>query len=131
MPLPHGWHGSVGFGGTYNQPAAWILAANFRLAPSAASHEGGSPVPPHRIKIAIGDFPTFGVRWRRVSRLTLPEHLPALHVRQMGGSYWSLTRRVRFAGRAVLVAVSFGSRPDARMRAEAISRLAAVQPLRR
>jgi len=129
MPLPHGWHGSVGFGGSYNQPIAWIVAGNFRLSSSATSHKGGYPVPPHRIKVAIGDFPEDGIHWRIVRRLRLPDRLSAQHTVQMGVSYWSLTRRVRFAGRSIVLAATFGSRPNARLRALANARPTAVHLL--
>ena len=127
VPLPHGWHGSVGFGGPRSQPSAWIVAGNFKLA----GREGGSPVPPHRTKIVIGDFPATGVGWRKVRRLRLPVRLPAQHTVQMGASYWSVTRRVRYARRDIIVTAVFGSRPDPRLRALANARLAAVHRLGR
>jgi hypothetical protein len=119
MPLPDGWHKSVGFGHA-GGPAAWMLAGDFRFQEDAAKHEGWPPVPPHRLLIGVGDFPVFSQwkHWRHVGRLSLPGRMAAKRL---------VTWHVRFEGRALFLGVRFGSRPDARARRLADERLASVR----
>jgi len=120
MPLPRGWHRSLGFGVASGKPAAWLLAGNFRFPEDAAKHEGYPHVPRHRVLIWIGDFPVLGpcVHWRRVRRLHLPRGTDEKRLVK-----W----HVRFAGRALFLGVRFGSRPDARALRLVNIRLGAVR----
>jgi hypothetical protein len=119
MPLPGGWHGSVGFGFAAG-PAAWMLAGNFRFPRDAAKREGWPSVPPQRVLIGIGDFPIRGRRahWPHARRLRLPADLTAGHL---------VAWHVRFAGRALFLSVRFGSRPDDYTRRLVDARLASVR----
>lgn len=119
IPLPRGWFGSVGFGVVSRRDAAWLLAGNFRFPSNAASNEGLPLVPSGRVLISIGDFPVSeqSLRWRRVKRLRLP-NTPE--------SRRAVAWRVRFAGRALLLNVRFGSTPTAKTRSLVNLRLAAV-----
>ena len=107
LALPPGWDGSVGFGSDRGRAAAWMLAASFSIPGDAAAHEGLPRVPAGDVLVSVGDFPidtSAQGRWPRVTRLRLP-HVPARR-------RWST--HVRFAGRAVRLAIVFGSRPSAR-----------------
>src|SRR5262245_5821900 len=119
MPLPRGWNSSVGLGIVENRPAAWLLAGNFRFARGAAKHEAAPSVPLHRVLISIGDFPILdhSTGWRHVRRLRLPGR---------SGTSRVVSWRARFARRALLLRVRFGSRPDARSRRLVNRRLATI-----
>jgi hypothetical protein len=102
VPLPPGWAGSVARGMQGSHPVAWILAGDFALPARAAASEGTPRVPAGRVLVVIGDFFPAGSsrRWRKVAALSPPR-----------GRSW---RRVRFADRALVVTVRFGSRPTAK-----------------
>lgn len=119
VPLPSGWVGSVGPGWQGTHPVAWILAGNFPFPSADARHEGTPIVPAHKVLITIGDFFLTGrsLHWRVVKRLRVPRNL----LRE-NGRWW----RVRFAGRAVVLSVRFGSQPDAAAVARADRVLAVV-----
>jgi hypothetical protein len=117
--LARGWFSSVGPGVAAGRPAAWLLAGNFRFPADAAAHEGAPSVPAGKVLISVGDFPivSASVQWAPVARLRLPRSSVAKRV-----ASWY----VRFLGRAVIVRVRFGSRPDSRLRSLANARLSAV-----
>ena len=119
MPLPRGWNSSVGLGIVENRRAAWLLAGNFRFPKGAAKHEAEPSVPAHRVLISIGDFPILdqSTAWRRVRRLRLPEGIVTRRL---------VTWRVRFARRALVLRVRFGSQPDTRSRKLVNRRLATI-----
>jgi hypothetical protein len=124
VPLRDRWSGSVGFGVSNGQQAAYILVGNFHFPGNYAStHEGAPPVPPRRFLISLGDFPlsAFSLHWRHVYHLGLPRR--RRHAK-------SVSWRVRFAGRAVWLNVQFGSMPDARDRALVNAVLASITPVR-
>ena len=104
-----GWFGSVGPGVVNGRPAAWVLFGNFPFPAGAAGQEGTPPVPPGKVLVWLGDWPVVRPydRWRRVRRLRLPRDVAGKRVVR-----W----HVRFGGRAVFVAVRFGSAPIRRMR---------------
>jgi hypothetical protein len=104
-----GWFGSVGPGVVNAHAAAWVLFGNFPFPADAAGNEGYPSVPRGEVLIAFSDFPVVGryARWHRVTRL----HLPERHPTRKRLFSW----HVRFAGRAVYVAVKFGARPSARV----------------
>ncbi len=107
LALPPGWDGSVGFGSDRGRAAAWILATSFSIPSDAAAHEGLPSVPAGDVLVSVGDFPIdtpAQARWPRVTRLRL-SHVPARR-------RWST--HVRFADRAVRLAIVFGSRRSAR-----------------
>lgn len=101
-------------------PVAWILAGDFRFSSDAAKHEATPDVPAHKALISIGDFVLTrrAAHWPAVKRLRVPRN----PLRQ-DGSWW----RVRFAGRAVVLKVQFGSNPDRAAIARADRFLAAVR----
>jgi hypothetical protein len=119
IPLPARWVGSVGPGWQGTHPVAWILLGDFPFPSDAATHEGSPNVPAHNMLITIGDFfPTSqSLRWPAVKQLRVPRD----PLRQNG--QW---RRVRFGGRAVVLRVNFGSKPNAAQIARADRILAAV-----
>jgi hypothetical protein len=119
IPPARGWFSSVGPGVSAGRPAAWVLSGNFRFPADAAEHEGGPSVPAAKVLISFGDFPPFGqsVHWPNVKRLRLPRR-PVAHR--------MISWNVRFAGRAVLLSVHFGSRPDAAIRSLVNARLSAI-----
>ena len=119
VPLARGWFGSVGPGVAAGRPAAWLLAGNFPFPPDAAAHEGAPSVPRGKVLISVGDFPVASafVQWPRVERIRLPR--PSTPKRVVS---W----HVRFHGRAVMLSVRFGSRPDRRLRSVANATLSAV-----
>jgi hypothetical protein len=119
VPLARGWSSSVGPGVAAGRPAAWLLAGNFPFPADAATHEGAPPVPPGKLLISVGDFPIVPAfsHWRRVARLHLPASPSATRV---------VSWHARFRGRAVMLSVRFGSRPDPRLRSLANASLAAV-----
>jgi hypothetical protein len=105
VPLADGWSGSVGHGTESGRPVAWILVGDFAFpATYAATHEGIPAVPRRKLLIAIGDFVLVppATHWQATKRLRLPPN-PA--------RYRTIAWHVRFAGRAVLLSVRFGSRP--------------------
>jgi hypothetical protein len=120
MPLPRGWHSSVGPGVASGRWAAWILAGNFAFPPDRAKREGLPSVPPGKLVISIGDFPVLGSSrsWRRARRLELPAR---------DRTSRELNWRVRFLGRALNLTVRFGSTPTPALRNLANQRLAAVR----
>jgi hypothetical protein len=124
IPLARGWSGSVGPGVAGARPAAWLLAGNFPFPADAATHEGTPSVPAGKVLISIGDFPVDSVslHWPRVARLRLPRSVPTRRI---------VTWRVRFSGRAVMLSVHFGSKPDPAIRSAANATLSAVHPNRR
>jgi hypothetical protein len=101
IPLPPGWAASVAHGMQGTRPVAWILAGDFAVPAGAAGSEGAPRVPSEHVLVVIGDFFPAGpsLRWRAVTALSPPR-----------GRAWE---RVRFAGRALVVQVRFGSRPTA------------------
>jgi hypothetical protein len=104
MQIPCAWSDSVNPGFEGNQPAAWLIAGNFRFPGEwTSSHKGTPPVPKTGALIVIGDFPLFSRptarTWPRVARLDLPST-------QLVGRETSW--QVRFKGRAVFVTVAFG-----------------------
>jgi len=125
--LPGGWSGSVGFGkqivAGLPRTEAYILMANFPLASDAATHEAQPVVPPNKLMISLGDFVLTGraVHWPRLQTLRLPENPTERRTVSWHG---------RFAGRAVWVTVSFGSKPSARSRALVDGVLASVRRVR-
>jgi hypothetical protein len=118
VPLPAGWSGSVGPGRQGTHPVAWILAASFALPAGAAGHEGVPPVPRSKVLLAIGDFyPTArSARWPLVKSLRMPGRL----IRS--GRWW----QVRYAGRALAIQATFGSRPSRQLVSEVERVLASV-----
>jgi hypothetical protein len=110
---------SVAPGVAAGRPAAWLLAGNFPFPGDAAAHEGAPFVPPGKVLVSVGDFPVVSasVHWPRVARLRLPRTVTAKRV---------VSWHVRFSGRAVLLSVRFGSKPDARIRSLANVKLSAV-----
>jgi hypothetical protein len=119
--FPHlrGWSSSVGPGVVAGHPAAWVLVGNFRFSPDAAAHEGTPRVPRGRVLISLGDFPVTATsrHWRRVRHLRLPSQAGAGRI---------VSWRVRFAGRACLLDVRFGSAPTAATRRLINTRLGTV-----
>jgi hypothetical protein len=119
--FPHlrGWSSSVGPGVVEGHPAAWVLVGNFRFSPDAAAHEGTPRVPRGKVLISLGDFPVTSAsrHWRRVRHLRLPSQTGAGRI---------VSWRVRFAGRACLLGVRFGSAPKAVTRRLANARLGTV-----
>lgn len=123
LTLPRGWHGSVGFGVERGRPAAWILAASFPIARDAATHEGLPTVPAKRVLVSVGDFPIdtpARARWPRVARLHVARTPTTRH--------WSA--HVRYAKRAVLLTVMFGSAADDQALRAANRVLASARPQR-
>jgi hypothetical protein len=120
VPLRSGWFGSVGPGLEGTHPVAWILVANFRLPADAARHEGIPRVPRGKVVVAIGDFFPDGAsaHWRVVDNLRVPR---AQLVRS--GRWW----RVRYAGRAVTISATFGSRPRPALLSRTEQVLAAIR----
>jgi hypothetical protein len=114
-----GWFNSVGPGVSAGRPAAWVLSGNFRFPADAAEHEGWPSVPPGKVLISFGDFPlsSRSVHWPSVKLLRLPRR-PLAHR--------MISWQVRFAGRAVLLSVHFGSTPNAAIRSIVNTRLSAV-----
>jgi hypothetical protein len=105
VPVPARWSGSVGFGSESGHPVAWILVGDFAFpATYVATHEGVPSVPRSRLLISIGDFVLMppATHWQATRRLRLPPN-PARHR--------TVSWHVRFAGRAVVLSVRFGSRP--------------------
>jgi hypothetical protein len=117
IPLARGWSRSVGPGVAGGKPAAWLLAGNFPFPADAATREGTPPVPRGKVLISLGDFPvdSGSARWSRVARLRLPRFVGRV-----------VSWHVRFSGRAVMLSVRFGSKPDAQIRRLANATLAAV-----
>jgi hypothetical protein len=123
LRLPGGWYGSVGPGTQSSRRVAWVLAGNFRFASDyAATHEGAPQVPRDRLLITIGDFVPAGasLRWPRARSL----HLPTRRL-----THRAISWHVRFSGRALSLAVTFGSKPDARAVRLANEVLASVRPV--
>jgi hypothetical protein len=121
VPLPAHWSGSVGFGSESGRPVAWILVGDFAFpADYVATHEGIPSVPRRSLVISIGDFVLMppATHWQAVKRLRLPPN-PARHR--------SVSWHVRFAGRAVLLSVRFGSRPTSQAVARCNRVLAGVR----
>lgn len=116
-----GWSGSVGSGVVEGKPAAWLLSGNFHLPRSAAKHEGIPTVPAGKVLISVGDWPvtSTSAHWRRVPRLRLPRKAPSRR---------SISWKVRFGGRGVLLEVHFGSLPSRDVRQLADARLSAIRP---
>jgi hypothetical protein len=117
MRLPSGWSSVVSPGHVGGHPAAYLLAGNFRFH-RRPNQEARPDVPPHKVLIDIADFPLIGrwAHWRRVERLRLPKTVKR-----------TVSWHVRFAGRALFLSVSFGSKPDARRLALVNARLASVR----
>ena len=108
--IPSAWSYAIGPGTSQGQPAAYILVADFRIPTDAAMHEAPTPVPAGRVLISLGDFPLIGPSyksWPQVTRLRLLRDRPSR--RQVS---W----HVRFHGRAVTLAVRFGSTPSTKKR---------------
>jgi hypothetical protein len=124
ISLPHGWSDSIGPGMQRQHPVAWILVGNFSFPRDAAKHEGKPSVPRGKLLLSVGDFVPEGrsLNWRRVNRLHLP--------RAGRDEVSSLTWHVRLADRALWLSVTFGSKPDAQMRALADRVLGSVRPQR-
>jgi hypothetical protein len=121
VPLAKGWSGSVGHGTESGRPVAWILVGDFAFpATYAASHEGIPSVPRRKLLISIGDFIVTGpaTHWRRTRTLRLPRDAARRR---------AVAWHVRFAGRAVLVSVHFGSRPTSAALARCNRALAGVR----
>lgn len=119
FPLPSGWVGSVGPGWQGTHRVAWILVGDFAFPSDAATHEGTPNVPARKVLITIGDFfaTDRAQHWPTVKQLRVPRN----PLRQ-NGRWW----HVRFRGRAVVLCVHFGSKPDAATVAGADRVLAAV-----
>jgi hypothetical protein len=84
-----------------------MLAGNFRFASNyAGTHEGIPAVPRGKVLIALGDMIPVGRarHWPPVQRLDLSQR-PIIKR--------AVSWHIRFAGRAVSVTVTFGSKPDA------------------
>ena len=77
-------------------------------------------MPPGKLLVSVGDFPILPAfaHWPRVSRLRLPPSSATVPV---------VSWRVRFLGRAVMLSVRFGERPDPRLRRLADATLSAVR----
>jgi len=127
VSLPRGWSGAVGPGTQIvaGRPhsEAYILMASFRLASDAAMHEAQPTVPPHEVLISLGDFVLTGatLRWPRLQTLETPTHRSSKRTMSWHG---------RFAGRAVRLVVTFGSKPDARSFVSVDHVLASVRRVR-
>jgi hypothetical protein len=120
VALPSDWSGSVGPGIDGTHPVAWIVIANFRLSVDAARHEGLSSVPPGKVTVSIGDFfpDEASAHWRTVHSLRVP-----LAQLIRSGRWW----RVRYAGRAVIIRATFGSRPRRALLSRVEQVLAAIR----
>ena len=120
MPLPRGWHSSVGPGVVSGRWAAWTLAGNFSFPADSAKHEGLPDVPPGKVVISIGDFPLLGAsrRWQRARRLKMPF---------LGSTRRESEWHRRFLGRALYLTVRFGSDPTPGLRRLVDRQLAGIR----
>lgn len=104
LQIPCAWSDSTSPGFEGNQPAAWLMAGNFRFPGELRSPHKGTPrVPKRGALIVIGDFPLASRptarKWPRVTQLDLPStELVGRETR------W----QVRFIGRALLLTVTLG-----------------------
>jgi hypothetical protein len=104
LEIPCAWSDSLNPGFERNQPAAWLIAGNFRFPGGWSSTSKGTPrVPKRGALIVIGNFPLASRpaarNWPLVTQLDLPS------ARLVGReTSW----QVRFKGRALLLTVVFG-----------------------
>ena len=104
LQIPCAWSESLNPGFEGNQPAAWLMAGNFRFpGGSRSTHKGTPRVPKRGALIVIGNFPLASRpaarKWPRVTQLGLPS-------RQLVGQETSW--QIRFEGQALLLTVTFG-----------------------